>query len=167
MTSAATQLTTPIQFIKGVGAARSKALSQAGIETVEDLLHYYPRRHLDRTTITNCKDLKRESVVTIVGSVKSCEMKTIRRGKLFQALIEDGTGLLTLTWFNAAAYVKKSIKVGDRLAIHGKVGFYRGFQIGMNFTKFSKFHLFLYLCTLEILPVVVMVKFCYILLEGI
>ena len=129
MTSAATQLTTPIQFIKGVGAARSKALSQAGIETVEDLLHYYPRRHLDRTTITNCKDLKRESVVTIVGSVKSCEMKTIRRGKLFQALIEDGTGLLTLTWFNAAAYVKKSIKVGDRLAIHGKVGFYRGFQI--------------------------------------
>ena len=129
MTSAATQLTTPIQFIKGVGAARSKALSQAGIETVEDLLHYYPRRHLDRTTITDCKDLKRESVVTIVGSVKSCEMKTIRRGKLFQALIEDGTGLLTLTWFNAAAYVKKSIKVGDRLAIHGKVGFYRGFQI--------------------------------------
>ena len=44
---------------------------------------------------------------------------------------------------------------------------YRGFQIGMNFTKFSKFHLFLYLCTLEILPVVVMVKLCYILLEGI
>ncbi|MEE8479346.1 MAG: DEAD/DEAH box helicase, partial [Candidatus Neomarinimicrobiota bacterium] len=129
MTSAATQLTTSIQFIKGVGAARSKAFSQTGIETVEDLLHYYPRRHLDRTTITDCKDLKRESVVTIVGSVKSCEMKTTRRGKLFQALIEDGTGLLTLTWFNAAAYVKKSIKVGDRLAIHGKVGFYRGFQI--------------------------------------
>jgi ATP-dependent DNA helicase RecG len=129
VTFVTTQLTTPIQFIKGVGPARSKALSQAGIETIEDLLHYYPRRHLDRTTITNCKDLKRESVVTIVGSVKSCEMKTNRRGKLFQALIDDGTGLLTLTWFNAAAYVKKSIKVGDRLAIHGKVGFYKGFQI--------------------------------------
>lgn len=37
---------------------------------------------------------------------------------------------------------------------------YKGFQIGLNFSKFSKFHLFLYLCTLEILPVVIMVKFC-------
>lgn len=129
MASAATQLTTPIQFIKGVGPVRSEALAQAGIKTVEDLLYYFPRRHLDRTSITDCKDLKRESVVTIVGSVKSCGMRTIRRGKLFQALIEDGTGFLTLTWFNGIGYVKKSIKVGDRLAIHGKVDFYQGFQI--------------------------------------
>ena len=129
MASAATQLTTPIQFIKGVGPARSKALSQTGIETVEDLLYYFPRRHLDRTSITACKDFKREAIVTVVGIVKSCGMKTIRRGKLFQALIEDGTGFIRLTWFNGAAYVKKSIKVGDRLAIHGKVDFYQGFQI--------------------------------------
>lgn len=129
MAAAATQLTAPIQFIKGVGPARSKALSQAGIETVEDLLYYFPRRHLDRTSITDCKDLQKEAVVTVVGVVKSCGMKTIRRGKLFQALIEDDTGFLTLTWFNGAVYVQKSIKVGDRLAIHGKVDFYRGFQI--------------------------------------
>jgi ATP-dependent DNA helicase RecG len=127
--SAATQLTTPIQFIKGVGPKRSEALSQTGIETVEDLLYYFPRRHLDRTSVTNCNDLKKGSVVTVVGVVKSCGMKTIRRGKLFQALIEDGTGFLTLTWFNGAVYVQKSIKVGDRLAVHGKVDFYKGFQI--------------------------------------
>lgn len=129
MAAAATQLTAPIQFIKGVGPARSKALSQTGIETVEDLLYYFPRRHLDRTSITDCKDLQKEAVVTVVGVVKSCGMKTIRRGKLFQALIEDDTGFLTLTWFNGAVYVQKSIKIGDRLAIHGKVDFYRGFQI--------------------------------------
>ncbi len=129
MASAAVQLTTPIQFIKGVGPKRSEALSQSGIETVEDLLYYFPRRHLDRTSVTNCNDLKKESVVTVVGVVKSCGMKTIRRGKLFQALIEDSTGFLTLTWFNGAIFVKKSIKVGDRLAVHGKVDFYKGFQI--------------------------------------
>jgi ATP-dependent DNA helicase RecG len=69
--SAATQLTTPIQFIKGVGPKRSEALSQTGIETVEDLLYYFPRRHLDRTSVTNCNDLKKGSVVTVVGVVKS------------------------------------------------------------------------------------------------
>jgi len=127
--SAATQLTTQIQFIKGVGPKRSEALSQVGIETVEDLLYYFPRRHLDRTSVTNCNNLRKESVVTVVGIVKSCGMKTIRRGKLFQALIEDRTGFLTLTWFNGAAYVKKSVKVDDKLAVHGKVDFYKGFQI--------------------------------------
>ena len=129
MASAAVQLTTPIQFIKGVGPKRSEALFQAGIETVEDLLYYFPRRHLDRTSVTNCKDLKKDSVVTVVGIVKSCSMKTIRRGKLFQVLIEDNTGFLTLTWFNGIRYVQGSIKVGDRLATHGKVDFYKGFQI--------------------------------------
>ena len=92
MASAAIQLDTSIQFIKGVGPARSKALSEIGIETVEDLLYYFPRRHLDRTTVTNCNELKKDSVVTVVGTVKSCGMKTIRRGKLFQALIQDNTG---------------------------------------------------------------------------
>ena len=67
MASAAVQLTTPIQFIKGVGPKRSEALSQAGIETVEDLLYYFPRRHLDRTSVTNCSDLKRDTVATVVG----------------------------------------------------------------------------------------------------
>ena len=129
MASAAIQLDTSIQFIKGVGPVRSKALSEVGIETVEDLLYYFPRRHLDRTTVTNCNELKKDSVVAVIGKVKSCGMKPIRRGKLFQTLIEDNTGFLTLTWFNGAAYIKKSIKVGDKLAIHGKVEFYRGFQI--------------------------------------
>ena len=129
MASAAIQLSTSIQFIKGVGPTRSKALSQAGIETVEDLLYYFPRRHLDRTSITLCKDIKRDSVVTIIGVVKSCGMKTLRRGKLFEALIEDGSGYLTLTWFNGAQYINKSVKVGDNLAVHGKVDFYRGYQI--------------------------------------
>ncbi len=129
MASAAIQLTTLIQFIKGVGPKRSEALSQVGIETVEDLLYYFPRKHLDRTSVTNCNELRKESIVTVVGTIKSCGMKTIRRGKLFQALIEDSTGFLSLTWFNGAVYVKNSIKVGDRLAVHGKIDFYKGFQI--------------------------------------
>lgn len=129
MASAAIQLNTSIQFIKGVGPARSNALKEVGIETVEDLLYYFPRRHLDRTSITSCNNLQKDTTATIVGIVKSTGVKTIKRGKLFQVLLEDGTGHITLTWFNGIHYVKNSIKVGDRLAIHGKVEFYRGFQI--------------------------------------
>ena len=129
MAAAAVQLTTPIQFIKGVGPARSKALEQLGIETVEDLLYYFPRRHLDRTSITACRDLTKYSTATVVGAVKSCGIKTFKRGKLFQALLEDATGHITLTWFNGVKYIQSSVKTGDYLAVHGKVEYYRGLQI--------------------------------------
>ncbi len=123
------QLSTSIQYIKGVGPKRSEVLAEVGIETVEDLLYYFPRRHLDRTSVTYCNNLKKDAVATIVGVVKSCGVRTLRRGKLFHALIDDGTGFITLSWFNGVRYVSNSVKVGDRLAVHGKVDFYQGYQI--------------------------------------
>jgi len=53
-------LSTSLQSIKGVGPARADALSAVGINTVSDLLHYYPRKHLDRTTVTPISKLKRD-----------------------------------------------------------------------------------------------------------
>jgi len=127
--SAAIKLTTSIQNIKGVGPARAKVLEQNDINNICDLLYYFPRRHLDRTTVTACNKLEKDSNVTVVGTVKSCGMKRLRRGILFQALLDDGTGYLTLTWFNGIKYIQNSIKIGNQLAAHGKVEYYRGFQM--------------------------------------
>lgn len=129
MASAALQLDTPIHYIKGVGPVRSQVLAEIGINTVEDLLYYFPRRHLDRTSVTACRDLEKGNVVTIVGQIKSTGVKTFKRGKLFQVLLEDEFGHITLTWFNGIRYVQKSLKVGSVIAAHGKVEYYRGFQI--------------------------------------
>jgi ATP-dependent DNA helicase RecG len=60
------------------------------------------------------------------------EAAGIRQGKrrqYFQAILSDGKGMLNLTWFNAAQYMKRAIKIGDRLAVSGKVEFFNGFQI--------------------------------------
>ena len=60
------------------------------------------------------------------------EAAGIRQGKrrqYFQAILSDGKGMLNLTWFNAAQYMKRAIKIGDRLAVSGKVEFFKGFQI--------------------------------------
>lgn len=122
-------MATPVQFIKGVGPRRAEALQNAGIETLSDLLYYFPRRHLDRTTVTPLKDLQKEQVVTVVGTVQVAGERKTRRRKLFQAILYDGTGYATLTWFNALPYVKKSIQKGALLAVHGKVDFYNGYQI--------------------------------------
>ena len=68
-------------------------------------------------------------ITTIVGKVEACGERKTRKGKLFQAVLSDGTGLLTLLWFNGVPYIKKSIKIGDQFAVHGKIEFYNGLQI--------------------------------------
>ena len=127
--SAQTDLNTPIKYIKGVGPKRATALATAGIDTVNDLLHYYPRRYLDRTTVKSIRDVKKGDQSTMVGTVEICGERQARKRKLFQAVLSDGTGMITLVWFNGVKYIKNAIQKGDRLAIHGKIEFYNGFQI--------------------------------------
>ena len=122
-------LSTSLQYIKNVGPARAKVLSEIGLEDSEDLLYYFPRRHLDRTTVTAISLLKKDMITTIVGKVDACGERKTRKGKLFQAVLSDGTGFLTLLWFNGVPYIKKSIKIGDQFAVHGKIEFYNGLQI--------------------------------------
>ena len=122
-------LATPISNLKGVGSRRETVLNDHGISTIHDLLYYFPRRHLDRTTISPIRNFTKGDVVTLIGKVETFGEKFTRRGKIFQVIVSDGTGLLTLTWFNGVRYIKNLFKIGDKLAIHGKVDYYGGFTI--------------------------------------
>ncbi len=120
---------TPVQYLKGVGAKKAIAFNTVGVETLVDLFHYYPRRYLDRSTVTPIRDLKKNDQATIVGSIAVCGARQARRRTLFQAILDDGTGIITLVWFNGVNYIKNSIQKGNRLAVHGKIEFYNGLQI--------------------------------------
>ena len=109
--------TSPISTLNGVGSRREKVLNDQGISTLGDLLYYFPRRHLDRTTISPIRNFTKGDVVTLMGTVESFGEKSTRRGKIFQVIVSDGTGLLTLTWFNGVRYLKPLFKIGDKLEI--------------------------------------------------
>ncbi|MGZ4780123.1 MAG: hypothetical protein ACXV5L_13065, partial [Thermoanaerobaculia bacterium] len=51
-------LSTPLQFLKGVGPRKAEALAGIGISTVGDLLFYVPRRYLDRTSVQTIAQLR-------------------------------------------------------------------------------------------------------------
>ena len=132
-------LTTPISELRGVGPQRNKILIDHSISTLGDLLYYFPRRYLDRTTITPIKKFKKGDVVTLIGKVETFGEKFTRRGRIFQIIVTDNTGILTLTWFNGIQYIKNIFKVGDKIAIHGKVDYYSGFTITHpEFDKLNK-----------------------------
>ena len=118
-----------ISVVLGVGPQRVKVLNGLGVENIKDMLYYFPRRYLDRTTLTRIRDLKKGDQVALIAQVETLGERRIRRGRMFQIIASDGTGLLTLNWFNGVRYVKNLFKVGDKLAISGKVEWYSGFSI--------------------------------------
>ena len=123
------ELIDSISTIKGVGSQRTQIFNEFGIQCIKDILYYFPRRYLDRTTLTSIKELKKGDNVTLIAQIETFGAKRIRRGKMFQVIVSDGTGLLTLNWFNGVRYVKNQFKVGEKIAINGKVEWYNGFSI--------------------------------------
>lgn len=119
-------LETKLQGI--LGDRTQKALSKAfGYATVGDLLQHYPRRYASRGELTSIAGVPLGEQVTLVAEVVSAKQRPMRqkRGSVLEVVITDGTGLVTLTFFNQA-WRQKDLVPGSRGMFAGKVGAYRG-----------------------------------------
>jgi ATP-dependent DNA helicase RecG len=113
---------TPVEFIRGVGAARAAVLANAGLEIVRDLLLFFPFRYEDRRHPVRIVDLRRtDAPVTLRGRVVSAAKRTSprKRMKIFEAILDDGTGTIMVVWFNQP-YLSEQIRRGDHLAVYGQ-----------------------------------------------
>ncbi len=93
--------TTDVQFVKGVGPKFAGVLKQIGVDTVEDLLRHYPRRHLDFQNRLRIADLQLGQEVTILGYIRSVSaFESPRRPmSIITIVIADGSGSITVTKF--------------------------------------------------------------------
>src|SRR3989442_12378015 len=93
-------LSTPLQFLKGVGPRRAADLERAGLITAEDLLYRFPLRYEDRSRLHSIATLKPAQPAAIAGRITVCALRSTRRRgfKIFQASVEDGTGSLLPVW---------------------------------------------------------------------
>ena len=106
-----TTLKTEITYLKGVGPHRAKALSEVGVETVRDLLYYFPRRYLDRTTVKQISELRVGDEAVIVGRVKSHSVKSARKRKFFNLVIIDASGQLNCVWFRNISWISDKFTI--------------------------------------------------------
>src|SRR6185436_10682194 len=116
------ELSTPIQNLYLVGPARAKLLKNLGIETLQDLLFYFPRAHADLSKFTPISELKLGITANIkakILEVKSFRTK-VRRFNLTQALVEDDTGAILCVWFNQP-YLVKMLKKQEYFIFSGKI----------------------------------------------
>jgi len=107
-----------VQFVKGIGPERARALQAEGIETVRDLLLILPRRYEDRSNLAPIKTLKPGVKTTVCGKIVAVALKRARRMPIFEAVVEDGSGRIQCVFFGQA-YLRDSLKVGRRVVLYG------------------------------------------------
>ena len=112
--------------IKGIGPGREKQLHKLGIDTVSNLLAYFPRSYEDRRKIYSIKELETGMTAGVVGTVVSIMEKRPRpRLSILNITITDGTGPMKIVLFNQG-YKKNFYKKGQRLYAYGKAEFQYG-----------------------------------------
>ena len=116
-------LSTPLQYVKGIGPGRAAVLQNKGLFTVEDLLSYVPFRYEDRSNVKTIAQLAPGEMATIIAEVKSAKLSGFRRKNLglFEAVFTDGSGpRLVGKWFHAG-YLTDRFTPGLRVALYGKI----------------------------------------------
>ena len=119
----------PVDVLRSIGPKRSSALNKIGIFTIEDLFYYFPRRYLDRSSLLPISKLRDGMEVTVVGKIVNMGVKRGRRNRFMAILSDDSGGLLTCIWFSQFAYWQKIFKIGEWLAVSGKIKRFGGYQM--------------------------------------
>src|SRR6266487_253855 len=121
-----------LTVLQGVGPRHAETLGKLGMQTLGDMLYYYPRRYDDYSQLKPIKDLFYGEQVTVIGTIQSVQTRPIRGGKasIIETIISDGTAGLRLSFFNQP-WLANRFKPGDAISVSGKVDQYLG-RLVMN-----------------------------------
>ena len=116
------ELSSPIFSVAGIGFKRGEVLtSELQIVTVEDLLNYFPYRHVDRSKfykISECTE--KMPYIQIIGEIIQFEYVGEGRASRLTATFSDGTGTIELVWFKGTKYIEKNYRLHTKYIVFGK-----------------------------------------------
>ena len=124
----------PVQYLKGVGPARAKTFAQLGVETVGDLLEYFPRDWNFVPEPTKIAQMQPGEDTAVIGLVESTDYQDYRRQPIFEAIISDDTGVCRIIWFHGG-YLRNQLEPGQVIIASGKVTLYKH-QLQLTNPKF-------------------------------
>ena len=112
-----------VQYLKGVGPAFAKKFEKLGIHTIRDLLLCYPRKYIDYTQPYTVVSAPYDTDCCVRATVLQKEPpRRITGGRVMsRVLAADDSGILSLTWFNAA-YAADNLTVGESYYFEGRIG---------------------------------------------
>ncbi len=122
----------PLTVLSGIGPKNAQTLTAIGLNTLEDLLYYFPRRYDDYSQLKPINRLVYGEEVTVLGMISNIATRPMRGGQssLIEAVFTDTTGFLRLTWFNQP-WLTNRLREGTQLVVSGKIEMYLG-RLVMN-----------------------------------
>jgi len=127
-------LSMPVRYLKGVGPARAGIFAQLGVQTIGDLLEYFPRDWIFVPRAVKINQMQQGQSVTILGLVESVDYQNYRQPPIFEAMLADDTGLCRIVWFHGG-YLRNQLKVGQVIMASGKAALYKH-QLQLTNPKF-------------------------------
>jgi ATP-dependent DNA helicase RecG len=119
-------LDAPITTLPGISTGYTSRLRRLGIETVSDLLHHYPFRYEDYSTLKPINRLEYGEETTIIGTIWETRTRQTRgRNTIITSVIADASGTIEAVWFNQP-YLTKQLRAGRQIVLSGKVDEYLG-----------------------------------------
>lgn len=125
-------LESPLTVLPSIGQKGAQIYQKLGLNTLGDLLYYFPRRYDDYSNIKPIYQLNFNDEVTVIATVQNIQNRQIRGGKatITEAIVSDDTGYLRLTWFNQP-FITKLLNHGNQIVLSGKINMYLG-RLVMN-----------------------------------
>lgn len=107
--------------IKYITQSSIKLLKKLGINTIYDLLYYFPRDYENSASYKKISDVLNDENVVIKGKILSTSRKYLGSKRfMFTAILSDESLTMELIWFNNK-FIHNSIKIGDELIVTGKI----------------------------------------------
>ena len=121
-------LQTPIEFLKGVGEKRGAVLrKEFNIQTFNDLLYYFPYRHIDKSHVYHVSDIVNDGgFILLRGTIRNVRIVGQMRAQRLTAVFTDETGSIELVWFNGIRWVQDVLKSRNEFVIFGKPTLFNG-----------------------------------------
>ena len=111
-----------VKFLAGVGPKRAELLAkEINVRTVEDLLYYFPFKHIDRTKFYAIRDIKPiDAYIQTRGRIKSIRKEGTSNKERLVALLTDNTGTIPIVFFKGVKYLSENIRQGNDYVVFGK-----------------------------------------------
>ncbi|HHN48747.1 MAG TPA: ATP-dependent DNA helicase RecG [Bacteroidales bacterium] len=115
-------LNTSIEYLKGVGPARAELLrKELNVHTYEDLLYYFPFRHVDRSEVISISNINSDAAyIQVKGVIRNLQEIGSKRNSRLTAILQDDSGAIELVWFKGIRWVKEKIIPGKEYLVFGK-----------------------------------------------
>jgi ATP-dependent DNA helicase RecG len=115
----------PITTLQGVSTAVAAKFKKLGVQTIRDLLYFFPHRHLDYSRNNYISGLTEGEEQSITANVWQARVTMLGGRRGTEAIVGDETGNVRAVWFNNP-YIAKSLPTNARVVLSGRVRLFGG-----------------------------------------